>query len=115
MKGKEIQALVQSGSMEPWIGEGETVTAIICELNEISPLDTVLFWQNDKIMCHVYLRKENGKLLTKPFKGKTLDPPWEPQEFLGKVISPKFSKTQKFLYKIFNRIVGTVYFDKYRK
>ncbi|MBD66750.1 MAG: signal peptidase I [Halobacteriovoraceae bacterium] len=95
----EVQIL--SGSMEPWIKTGETVLVSPCRPEELSPYDIIVFYdqKKTKLICHVFIKIVQDKLITKALENKKLDEPNLKHFLLGKVTKPKFNWFQKFILR----------------
>jgi hypothetical protein len=96
---KEIQIKIISGSLEPWIYKGEKITVLPCQSENINPLDIIVFWKNEKLICHVYVKNFKNYLITQALLGKTYDTPTHSKYLLGKVVSPRFSWYHKILFR----------------
>lgn len=95
----EINVSIVSSSMEPWIHKGETVILKPCNVEDIQPYDVIVFWSNNKLICHVYIKEINNFLITKPLLNETFDIPTNSKYLLGKVTSPHFSWYHKLVFK----------------
>jgi hypothetical protein len=89
--------------MEPWINLGERITVEVRKPEDLKPCDIILFWRKNILICHVFLRIEDNFLITKPLRGKILDPPSHITNLLGVVVSPKFPWFQKILLKFLSK------------
>jgi hypothetical protein len=95
----EIKVNIISGSLEPWIYTGEKVTVVPCHPNEIKALDIIVFWKDEKLICHIYRKTLNKYLITQALVNKKYDTPTDSKYLLGKVISPKFSWYHRLMFK----------------
>lgn len=83
---------IVTGSMDPLIPVGSTV--IVDTTAEIKPSDIIVFWQDNKLICHIFWRKnkiisQNGQeiLVTRPLFGRRMDLSITAPHVLGKVIN----------------------------
>lgn len=90
---------IVSGSMEPWIGTNEVITVQIASIDEVSPYDIVVFWENDIFICHILISKSHNSFQTKALATNEFDDPIDNKYLLGKVVSPKFSWWQKVMLR----------------
>ncbi len=87
---------VVTSSMEPLIPVGEKI--IIDKTAELKQYDIIVFWQNEKLICHV-LWHFNQRLkmggspiwVTRALKGIHWDLSIQPDHVLGKVVNHQLS------------------------
>lgn len=91
-----LRFCVVTSSMEPLIQVGERV--IIDKTAELKQHDIIVFWQNEKLICHVLWhlnrRLKLGGLpiwVTRALKGNQWDLSIQPEHVLGKVVSHRLS------------------------
>ncbi len=85
---------VVTGSMEPLIAIG---SGVIVEVTaDIKPHDIIVFWQDNKLICHVFWKKNeiirsqgHEVLITRPLLGRAWDVSIQPSQVLGKVLNYK--------------------------
>ena len=89
-----IEVRIISGSMEPVIMTGESVTV---EKLEGPPkmFDILVFYQNEKFICH-YFWKQNSRFdnegrnyVTRPLRSRGFDIPFGRRQLLGRVVAKR--------------------------
>lgn len=93
------QVKILTGSMAPLIGVNDIVQVQRIDPNEIKPYDIIVFWQEDKLVCHFFIRKEDNKLIARGLNNKEHDNKIEEKYVLAKVIKPRVAPFKKFLLK----------------
>lgn len=88
--------------MSPFIVSGDPVT--IVELrDDISPITPIVFWQDEKLICHFFKKKKSISgveyYITKPLSKNHEDPPVPVDNVLGVVVSPKIRKFKKIILR----------------
>lgn len=93
-----------SGSMDPWIKQGETVYMDPCTPLEIKPYDIIVFWNSKEeiLMCHIFIKIKDRKLITKPLVESIEDDPTPVEFLLAKVRKPAFTWFHKLLLRLFH-------------
>lgn len=83
---------VATGSMLPVLRIGQIITVKKVKLSELKKFDTLVFWQNEKIMCHFLwsmqkeAKSEELKLITKSIENPhEIDLPLKECLLLGRV------------------------------
>lgn len=83
---------IVTGSMDPLIPVGSNV--VVDTTTEIKLSDIIVFWQDNKLICHILWRKnkiisQNGQeiLVTRPLFGRRTDLSITANHVLGKVIN----------------------------
>ena len=102
-QNKKIETRVVSGSMSPWIQAGATVTLEVCDYEKAKPWDIIIFWREDKLICHILKKKTRDYFQTFPLYNldysSILDPPSHHSNFLGVVCEPEFGFIQKLVLR----------------
>ena len=97
------QVKILTGSMDPFIKAGEKVLIRPFDPNSLKKLDTIIFWQEHKLICHFFYKKElkQNKWIyyAKALNSKKLDSPLTEDDILGVVIKPSLPQWKKFLMK----------------
>ena len=92
---------VVSDSMAPIINVGDEIKVDL-STKEFSVFDIIVFLQNEKLVCHVVLKKQSefepGSIITAPYKYSKLDFPVAPDCILGLVSSHKLSLFNKLVF-----------------
>jgi signal peptidase I len=93
-----------SGSMEPWIKAGETILISPISLNQLKPLDIIVYWDEKRavLICHIFSEIRGKLVICKPLISKIEDTPINPNFLLAIVETPKFKWYHKILLKIFH-------------
>ena len=103
LEGHDFEATIQSGSMEPWLHMGDKIIGKKCNPEDLKPFDIILYWRKNILICHIFLRIEDNFLITKPLRGKNVDPPIHIEHLLGVITKPKFGFFQKIILKFINK------------
>lgn len=90
-----------SGSMEPFIATNEMIKVKVCDVEDLNSHDIVVFWKEDYLICHIFMKSDEKLIYTKGLANKDYDEPTNRKFLLGKVIEPKFRWYQRFLIKYF--------------
>lgn len=91
---------IASDSMMPLLKVGEIVEVKTADLDSLKKFDVIVFYQDDKLMCHFVWSIQGDHLITKSLKDpKSVDWPIKEALFLGKlkVKVPLFSKLKIWL------------------
>lgn len=91
---KDIKILTPS--MAPFIKVNDMVKAMKVDPNDLNPYDIIIFWQNEKLICHFLIKKENNMLISRGLNTKVYDEPIDPKYILAKVVRPKLNPMKKF-------------------
>jgi signal peptidase I len=96
---------VVTGSMEPLIPVGASV--IVDGATEIKPHDIIVFWQDQKLICHVcwhenrVIRQEGQRIyVTRPLRGAFRDFSILQSQVLGKVLNFKLPVWRLWLMRL---------------
>ncbi len=96
---------ILSSSMEPFIYKGDTVTVSPCELSKIDKGDAIIFWQDDKLICHLFFGMDTinsqEMLITKGINSRDFDDPVNPKFYLGLITSPRISFLKRILFQVY--------------
>lgn len=98
--GESLKLRIASDSMLPLLKVGEVIEVKKADLNSIQKFDVVVFFQDDKLMCHFVWSMQGDQLITKSLKDpKSVDWPISEAAFLGKtnVRVPLLSKLKVWL------------------
>ena len=92
-------------SMAPLIlvNDMVVVSPLPKDLNKIEPFDILVFWQKDKLICHFFIKNENGIYITRGLNNKYNDEPVQEDHLYGIVIKPKVGRIKRFFLKFFMR------------
>ncbi|MBC77071.1 MAG: hypothetical protein CME64_13740 [Halobacteriovoraceae bacterium] len=100
---KPRQVKILTGSMDPFIKAGDRVTIRPFNSEDLKEFDTIVFWQDDKLICHFLYKKEvrSDSLVyhTKGLNSKELDSPVNEEQILGVVTAPTLPSWKKFLMR----------------
>ncbi|MCO4755745.1 MAG: S24/S26 family peptidase [Bacteriovoracaceae bacterium] len=95
---------ILTGSMSPFIKPGDQVWIRPFDPNTLKKFDTIVFWSEDKLICHFFYKKEkiegNWFYFAKALNSKRLDHPFAEDEILGIAIRPTLPKWKKFFMKM---------------
>ena len=98
-----INITIITPSMAPLININDTVTIKRIEPNDIEPYDIVVFWQSNKLICHFFIKSQNGHYITRGLNNRNYDDEIEEKHLLGVVIKPKVGSIKKFFLKFLLR------------
>lgn len=106
IKTQDLEVKIISGSMEPFIGVNEKVTIRkINNIDDIKTFDPIVFFQDEKLICHMYIKKvvENKTtlIITKGLNSSNYDESFSYDLILGKVIKPQLSFLKRMSLKLF--------------
>ncbi len=94
---------ILTGSMSPFIEAGDTIWIRPFDRNNLKKLDTIVFWSEDKLICHFFYKKEKIEdkwvYFAKALNSKRLDAPFNEDEILGIAIRPQLPSWKKFLMR----------------
>ncbi len=96
---KQHQVEILSDSMEPWIRSHDRIEIEICDTNMLKKNDIIVYWREERLICHLLVDYKNHFLFTRGLKEKNLDPPVHQSLFLGRIIKPRFNFFHKLLLK----------------
>lgn len=90
-------------SMEPLIliNDMVVISPLPKDLNDIRPYDILVFWQKNKLICHFFIKKENGMYITRGLNNKEKDEPVQEDHLYGIVVKPKVGRIKRFFLKFF--------------
>jgi signal peptidase I len=101
----EVQVL--TSSMEPFFYKTDKIVVSPISVSEIKVGDAIVYWHNDKLICHlVYQIRHNIEVefLTKGINNKHFDLPIKSQQILGIVVNPQISFWQRILFRFYIRL-----------
>ena len=101
----DLDVLIISGSMEPFIGTNEKILVSNIEnINELKKYTPIVFHQENKLVCHMFIewitKNEQTHFISKGISSSKYDEPTRADNILGVVKSPKMT----FLKRIFLRV-----------
>ena len=102
----DLEVLIISGSMEPFIGTNEKILVSKIEnLDKIKKYTPIVFHQKDKLVCHMFIKwiKKNEQTLfiSKGINSNKYDKPTKVESILGEVKKPKMSSLKRIFLRIF--------------
>lgn len=101
---KNTKINIVSGSMEPWIKTGETITISPTKLEDLKPFDIIVYWDEQRtvLICHIFNEVRDQSIICKPLVSKIEDKPIGLNCLLAIVVTPKFKWYHKVLLKYFH-------------
>lgn len=104
IENQDLEVLILSGSMEPFIGTNEKITVSKIEnIKEIKPYTPIVFFQKEILICHCFLRwSDNSKteFISKGLASRKEDPPTNINNLLGQVTYPKMNLFRRIALRI---------------
>jgi signal peptidase I len=99
------QVKVLTPSMSPLIMVNDMVkvASLPNDLNTIKPYDILIFWQDNKLICHFFIKIENGLFITRGLNSKRRDEPIKVEDLFGIVIHPKVGRFKRIFLKFLLR------------
>lgn len=92
---------ILSSSMEPYIYKDEIVEVSPTSIEDLRIGDVIVFWRDDKLICHILvgidLTKEDS-FFTKGLSNNRLDPALNKDYILGKVSKPRLGAFRRLLF-----------------
>lgn len=98
-KNNDLNVNIISNSLSPWIVRHQNVTLKSVEIKDLKAFDIIVYWSDEKLICHIYYKTLNGKIMTKGLQSKEFDQLFSPKLVLGVVEDTKFNFIQKFFLK----------------
>jgi len=92
---------ILSSSMEPYIYKNEIVEVSPVKIEELKVGDVLVFWRDEKLICHVLMKidlDEKNSFFTKGINNRSYDPPINKEFILGKVTKPSLGKVRRLLF-----------------
>lgn len=83
----EVRLRVTGASMLPAVWPGDEVTVRRCELAELEPGQIVLYRRDGKLTAHRIQHLKSDHLIARGDSLPSLDPPVQPNEIVGRVVS----------------------------
>lgn len=83
----EVRLRVTGASMIPAVWPGDVITVRHCDLAELQPEQIVLFRRDGKLTAHRIQLVSSDHLITRGDSLPCFDPPVEPSEIVGRVVS----------------------------
>ncbi len=96
---RPLHITIASESMSPWIRVGQQIILSKCEYKNIQPFDIIVFFQNDKLICHIIYKKFDDHFISKGLNTYKFDEPINPENILGKVDHLQFGKFRRWVLK----------------
>lgn len=98
-----LKVKVLTPSMHPLIRVNDQVLIERVTTKEIKPYDILVFWQNNKLICHFFIKKQGDQYICRGLNNKEYDEPIAQSEIFGIVIKPTVGSIRKFLLRLFLR------------
>ena len=97
------QVKVLSGSMAPFIYKGDFVEVSPLVVDKILPGDVIVFWREDKLICHLLMKKRlagsTTYLRTKGLSSGKYDDEVDEGCYLGVVTKPRIGFFRRIFFK----------------
>ena len=89
--------------MEPYIRSGELVEVEPISLDQLSPFDIIVYWEEKRsvLICHIFKEVRENKIICMPLAINREDKPFHPTLLLARATKLKFGFFQKLLLKWF--------------
>lgn len=113
--GKPSRLTIQlaSGSMSPVLPTGSQAEIQACRLEDLKFLDMVVFWDEEKIVCHCFfglgdMRSATGErtFISRGLASKQFDVLTSESNLIGKVVNRKIGSWEYIFYRLCNRCLG---------
>lgn len=97
---------ILSSSMEPFIYKNEIIDVSPVRAEDLKVGDVLVFWRNDKLICHMLTNLESPEkdsVITKGINNSKFDKPVHKDMILGIVVKPKLGIVKRFIFKLYLR------------
>jgi hypothetical protein len=98
-KNKCLDVNIISNSLSPWIVRHQSVKLKKAEVEDLKPFDIIVYWSDEKLICHIYYKIFDGKVMAKGLQSKQFDQLFSPKLILGLVEDTKFNFIQRFFLR----------------
>lgn len=85
MKKKYFIGKGYGSSMQPLINQDDKIYIEKVAFEDLAIGDIIVFYQNNKLISHRFIRKKNGKIIAKGDNSLLFDKPFEPKQIFGRV------------------------------
>lgn len=100
---KDANVRILSSSMEPFIYKGDRVVVSPKDINTIQKGDVIVYWDDNKLICHMFLgysKEDPDFMITKGLNRVEKDNPIHKKFYLGVITSPKISGLKKLFFRL---------------
>jgi len=98
-----IKVKVLTPSMHPLIRVKDQILVERRLAQDINPYDILVFWQNNKLICHFFIKKVGDKYICRGLNNKDYDDPIALEDIFGIVVKPSVGPLKRFFLRIFLR------------